>query len=182
MNTSNVNDFVWPFSLILILLLLFVIYTEIEKSYFNQDIIEEQKEGFHNLDAIETKTNRERIIDLLNNNRKTEGALYVPCRDCNSKSKKISLLSDDDRRCRLSGIDINDITYGNVYNQCKSNDNKGMSFYNNKYVDSTKINCYGCLVSQSDKCRSKIQHYGDDRSDYLFWASLEDPVNGPPYI
>ena len=136
----------------------------------------------------ETKTNRHRMIDLLNRNRYREGRFFMPCECCDKRTMKNIEYKRSPTKKHNPNIDIDSQNlklddHCNVLYGSNKHDG-GMSFYNSKYVDTTKTNCYGCIINVKDKMISKIQHYGDEPviSDYIFWPTLESPINGAPYI
>jgi hypothetical protein len=136
------------------------------------------KEGFISTDGSnsdsdkEPKTNRQIKIDELNRNREFEGRFFVKCHGC-GRDRILEDSRDIDRMMKQRS---------RRYGPCRDVKHRSMSFYNENYIDSSKIFCYNCLIDQDDKRREAEPNYGDPESSYVYWPRFEDPVNGPPYV
>jgi hypothetical protein len=62
---------------------------------------------------------------------------------------------------------------------CVAGTEKKMSFFNDNFVDSSKVYCYNCLIDSKEKNKAYAPDYG---GTYIYWPDLADPVNGPPYV
>ncbi len=131
----------------------------------------------------EIKTNRQKMINLLNNNRYNEGRFFVPCKCCDRRYNSINeskicpsqkYYPIDETNSHNMPVSYCNKSYNKSYN--KSNHDGGMSFYNSKYVDNTKTNYHDYHINDKNKYDDPVL------SDYVFWPSLYDPINGQPYV
>lgn len=63
---------------------------------------------------------------------------------------------------------------------------KKMSFFNDHYVDSSKIFCDNCIIDEEQKNLAYLQKYGayepEFNGSYMYWPKQSNPLNGPPYV
>jgi len=146
-------------------------------------------------------TRRQKEIKKLNNNRCTEGRFYVDCHSCGRKRVLDDMLDYN--------IDIHRQYDRQIcMSPCSKGTDKKMSFFNSHYVDSDKIFSYDSnIIDSNEKNKERIQTYGlvDSKSTkafkqsklclngkdvyekkydgtYVYWPTLDNPVNGPPYV
>lgn len=110
-------------------------------------------EHYSNYIDGEKLTKRQKTIHLLNSQRGEYGRFKVDCDSCDRSNEYFNTESSIQKEC----------------------DKNTMSFFNDKYVETSQIYCYNCLISANDKNKEAIQTYG---STYVYDASLNDPNNG----
>jgi hypothetical protein len=142
------------------------------------------KNTYNNTYNDQPMTHRQMKIKELNNNRCSEGRFFVNCPSCGRNR----ILDDK--------MDKIDNKINNVIRKCKfctrpciKDIEKKMSFFNQHYIDSDKIFSYaGNLIDADEKNASFVQSFGRHpyelpyNRSYVYWPSLDDPVNGPPYV
>lgn len=116
---------------------------------------------------INNGTHIQRVNDRLIKNRNTEGRFYVDCPNCDNTNIFTNTIVDTNVNTKIDTDIIID------------KKRKTMSFFNDNYVDDSKIFCYNCLIDSKDKNLAYEQDYG---GTYIYWPDFENPVNGPPYI
>ena len=89
----------------------------------------------NNMENYEGFGRRERTIDMLNKDRGELGQFYVNCYKCGREG----IL---DEYSQYEKVNNNNVKNNN---SCNLNDKK-MSFYNKKYIDTDMIYCYNCLT------------------------------------
>jgi hypothetical protein len=140
---------------ILFLLTAFVLFVLLFMNICDDDLLE-------NFDSYK---NREERIKDLNDSRGKTGNFYVKCHACGRKR----ILQDRKKICNR----CSDTAY--CLDSCKEGQNEKMSFFNNKYIDKDQIFCYNCLMDNDHNNRYFLKNY-------VYWPSMKDPVNGPPYV
>lgn len=171
---NKINDYIKIGMVVILYIMLYVDY--------KIDYDEEQyknKEKYNNLnDQTIISDKRDRLnnkmrnkIAELNRGRNYEGRFYVDCHKCGRQR------IEEDINNRVCGNDKDQHKYCSV--NCVGGKERAMSFYNNKYVDRSKIFCYNPLIDECEKNSSYEQDYG---GTYIYFPTIADPVNGPPYL
>lgn len=176
---------------IIISLMLVIMYVLL---LINFDDENNDVEDYINTQDNSFQTRRQQKIKELNDGRNTEGRFYVNCHKCG----RDRILDDRFNNLKRRELEQKEM----CIKPCTNTPEKSMSFYNENYVDSSKIFCYNCLIDEDEKNSSRIQTYGDPYADfksfrirdlkgtyakpydslYVYWPTLNDPVNGPPYV
>jgi hypothetical protein len=157
-------------------LMLIFLYIMLYMDY-NMDIRHKNTEGYHNMNnntdnnTDNNMSKRQKKVIELNNGRNTEGRFYVNCHGCGRDRIMDDRLNDRINK-QFKKRDM-------CSRPCTEGSERKMSFFNDKYVDSSKIFCYNPLIEEDEKNRAYEQDYG---GGYVYWPDLSDPVNGPPYI
>ena len=149
--------------------LLLFLYIALYMDY-KMDKLDKSMSGEH-FTSDDGLTRRQRKIKELNDNRNTEGRFYVNCHSCG----RDRVLDDKFNNLRRRYMRSREM----CMSPCTVSREKTMGYFNEKFVDSSKIFCYNCLIDSDEKNRAYEQDYG---GSYLYWPTLEDPVNGPPHV
>lgn len=121
------------------------------------------------------KNRRTERIKRLNDSRCCNGRFYVNCHACGRRRIIQELYGNRHRR---TGCGCNKDGKGFCSDVCKQRGEKTMSFYNDRYVDKDQIFCYNCLRDRY--IPSDGVSFTPFAKNYVYWPTLEDPVNGVP--
>lgn len=135
-----------------------------------------------NTEGFDSYKNREERIKDLNDTRGKLGNFYVNCHSCGRKrilEERHKIQQDILRSCQsyrtpCTGRGCASGCKGTCTGSCKEREHETMSFFNNKYVDKDQIFCYNCLMDNVHNDRYFTKNY-------VYWPTIRDPVNGPPY-
>lgn len=183
--------------IILLVILYFMLFVDHCNDNEESCAFTETKEGFidtneddnDNEDSNLIPFERESRINKLNNTRGKLGNFYVNCHSCGRKrilEERHKLQSDVLRSCQsyrtpCTGRGVTNCgnsgneTKGTCTGSCMGREHETMSFFNNQYVDLNQIFCYNCLLDNVHNDRYFLKNY-------VYWPSISDPVNGPPYV
>jgi len=174
---NEINDCDLWFKIILFLFIAFTLYIFISDDNFTLKILlliilcfilfvdHSNNSHLKVSEQFGSSISREDRIKKLNDSSGKTGNFYVKCHPCGRKR----ILEDRKKACRKC--------YDRSYcsDPCTERKNETMSFFNNKYIDSNQISCYNCLMDDANNDRYFLKNY-------VYWPSIKDPVNGPPYV
>lgn len=174
---NRINDYI---KIAMVVVLYIMLYIDYKIDYEDEQY--KNKEKYNNLNdktMLSDNHFKERLnakmrnkIAELNRGRNYEGRFYVDCQKCGRHR-----IEEDITNNKVCGNDKDQNKYCSV--NCVGGKERAMSFYNNKYVDRSKIFCYNPLIDECEKNSSYEQDYG---GTYIYFPTIADPINGPPYL